>query len=103
MRIAIAGATGRMGRTLIEAVLKDSALVFAGALEVGGHPGIGKDAGEGLGTSTRIPVTSDIEKVAATADCLIDFTRPAGTLAHLEACARSGAAMVIGTAGFEPA
>lgn len=103
MRIAIAGATGRMGRTLIEAVLKDSALVFAGALEVGGHPGIGKDAGEGLGTSTRIPVTSDIEKVAATADCLIDFTRPAGTLAHLEACARSGAAMVIGTTGFEPA
>lgn len=103
MRIAIAGATGRMGRTLIEVVLKDPTLVLAGALEVVGHPGLGKDAGEGLGMQTRILVTSDLEKVSASTDCLIDFTRPAGTLVHLEACARSGSAMVIGTTGFEPA
>ncbi len=102
MRIAIAGATGRMGRTLIEAVLKDSSLVLAGALEVAGHPGLGKDAADGLGSHTGIAVTSDIQKICTAIDCLIDFTRPAGTLAHLEACARAGASMVIGTTGFEP-
>ena len=101
MRIAIAGATGRMGRTLIEAVLNDSFFALAGALEVPGHPGIGKDAGDGIGSHTGIPVTTDVAAVVSRADCLIDFTRPAGTLAHLEACAGAGIAMVIGTTGFE--
>jgi 4-hydroxy-tetrahydrodipicolinate reductase len=103
MRIAIAGATGRMGRTLIEAVLNDSTSVLAGALEVAGHAGLGRDAGDGLGVQTKILVTSDIDRVAAATECLIDFTRPTGTLAHLEVCARAGAAMVIGTTGFESA
>ena len=103
MRIAIAGATGRMGRTLIEAVLKDASFSLAGALEVPGHPCIGKDAGEGLGSPTGVAVTADISRVLAGSDCLIDFTRPSGTLAHLEACARSRTAMVIGTTGFDPA
>ncbi len=102
MRIAIAGATGRMGRTLIEAVLKDPSFSLAGALEVQGHPGIGKDAGDGLGSTTGVVITADISRALSGADCLIDFTRPTGTLAHLEACARAGAAMVIGTTGFEP-
>jgi 4-hydroxy-tetrahydrodipicolinate reductase len=101
MRIAIAGATGRMGRTLIEAVLKDSFFALAGALEMAGHPGLGKDAGDGSGAHTGIPVTADVARVVSGSDCLIDFTRPDGTLAHLEACAHAGSAMVIGTTGFE--
>lgn len=96
MKIAIAGATGRMGRTLIDGVLADKELQLAAALDVPGGAGLGKPAGGGLS------VTADLGVLAA-ADALIDFTRPEGTLAHLEACARLGKSMVIGTTGFTAA
>lgn len=100
IRCAIAGATGRMGRTLIEAVLKSEDCLLAAALDVAESPLIGRDAGEAIGTPCGIAVTSDLETALKGADCLIDFTRPAGTLVHLEACRRHGVAMVIGTTGF---
>jgi len=103
MRIAIAGATGRMGQTLVAAVLQDPALTLSGALEMTGHVALGRDPGEGLGATTGVRVTDDLAAVAAASDCLIDFTRPAGTLRHLDACAAAGTKMVIGTTGFEPA
>jgi 4-hydroxy-tetrahydrodipicolinate reductase len=101
VRVAIAGSGGRMGRTLIEAVLADGALSLSGALEVEGNPVIGKDSGELAGAArTGVMVSADYAATIAQADCLIDFTRPEGTLAHLAACVNSGARMVIGTTGL---
>jgi 4-hydroxy-tetrahydrodipicolinate reductase len=99
MKIAIAGAGGRMGRALIEAVLGTPGMKLAAALDVTGSAALGRDAGELVGSSCGIAVTGDLAAIAR-ADCLIDFTRPEGTLAHLDACARAGVKMVIGTTGF---
>lgn len=100
LRVAVAGAGGKMGRTLLEGVLRDGALELAAALEVAGSPALGRDAGEAAGAACGIRVTSDIEAAIAACDAIIDFTRPAGTLAHLDACVRLGKRMVIGTTGF---
>jgi 4-hydroxy-tetrahydrodipicolinate reductase len=88
MKVAIAGAGGRMGRSLIEAVLADPGFTLAAAFDVPGSAAVGEQVG-----SIKIGAEP---KAAAGADVLIDFTRPEGTLAHL-AHAR---AMVIGTTGF---
>ncbi len=100
LRVVVAGASGRMGRALIEAVLASNDLRLAGALEMAGNPNVGKDAGELVGSPCGVRVSADIEKAVAGADCLIDFTRPRGTLAHAEACRAAGIRMVIGTTGF---
>lgn len=89
MKVVIAGAGGRMGRTLIEAVLADAELTLAGAFDVAGSPAIGETLG-------NIKVASDAGSAIAKADVVIDFTRPEGTLAHLA----HAKAMVIGTTGF---
>jgi 4-hydroxy-tetrahydrodipicolinate reductase len=99
MRIAIAGADGRMGRMLIESVLASPDLTLAVALDRAGSPSMGQDAGAFLGQDTGILVTDDLDALAQ-ADCLIDFTRPEGTLAHLQACLKHGTRCVIGTTGF---
>jgi 4-hydroxy-tetrahydrodipicolinate reductase len=101
MRIAIAGSAGRMGRTLIEAVQNAEDMQLAAALEQPGSPFLGKDAGELVGAPCGIAITADFDAALASADCLIDFTRPAGTLAHLAACHKRGVSMVIGTTGLE--
>lgn len=103
MRVAVAGSAGRMGRTLVEAVLHDDELELAAALEQEGHAALGRDAGEMAGSACGVPIRSDVEQALATADALIDFTRPEGTLAHLRVCERLGKAMVIGTTGFREA
>ncbi len=103
VKIAIVGATGRMGRMLIEATLKDENAQLVAAIDLPGNPALGKTAGELVGMSCDVPVTSDVEAGIAQADCLIDFTRPAGTLAHLAHCRKHRTAMVIGTTGFEAA
>ncbi len=89
MKVAIAGAGGRMGRALIEAVLADGDLALAAAFDAPGSPAIGERHGD-------ITVLAAGAEAIARAEVLIDFTRPEGTLAHL-AHAR---AMVIGTTGF---
>ena len=103
MKIAVAGANGRMGHMLIEAVLNAEDADFVGALDIPGSPAIGKDAGMFLGQQTGVPVESDMEKAFANADYVIDFTRPAGTLEHLVWCAEHNVKMVIGTTGFDDA
>src|ERR1039457_2842920 len=95
MRIAIAGSTGRMGRTLIEAVLSGKGLKLSAALEVAGSPHLGKDAGEALGSASGVAISADYAAGIAASDCLIDFTRPEGSLLHLDACVKSGTNMVI--------
>jgi len=100
LRIAIAGASGRMGRMLVEAVLDASDCALSGALDVAGSPALGQDAGAFLGRATGVAVTDDLDGVLAASQVLIDFTRPEGTLRHLQACAARGVALVIGTTGF---
>lgn len=102
MRIAIAGASGRMGQMLIEAVLDTEGVELAVALDRKDSPSLGRDAGALLGRETGVTITDDLDALAQ-ADCLIDFTRPEGTLAHLQACVRHGTRIVIGTTGFDDA
>ncbi len=99
MRIAIAGANGRMGRMLIEAVLNSGDMQLAVALDHTGAASIGQDAGAFLGKDTGIIITDDLNQLSQ-ADCLIDFTRPAGTMSHLQACVANNCKLIIGTTGF---
>ena len=100
IRVAVAGASGRMGRMLIEAVEQASDCVLSAALDVPGSPALGLDATAWLGRASGVRVGADVAAAAAVSDVLIDFTRPEGTLAHLQACRAHGTRMVIGTTGF---
>jgi len=100
LRIAIAGCTGRMGHMLIEAVMAADDCVLAGALDRADSPAIGQDAAAFLGKSSGVAITADLRVGLQGADCLIDFTRPEGTLAHLAVCRELGVQLVIGTTGF---
>jgi len=71
-----------------------------GALDRSDSPVIGRDAGEILGQRCGVTVSADVAASVKGADVLIDFTRPEGTLVHLDACLRHGVRMVIGTTGF---
>ncbi|MBT0570460.1 4-hydroxy-tetrahydrodipicolinate reductase [Curvibacter sp. CHRR-16] len=101
-RIAIAGASGRMGRMLIEAVMATDDCSLAGALGLPGSSEIGQDASAFTGQASGVLVQSDVRAGLQGAQALIDFTRPEGTLAHLEVCRALGVAVVIGTTGFTP-
>ncbi|WP_438952064.1 4-hydroxy-tetrahydrodipicolinate reductase [Porticoccus sp.] len=102
-RIAVTGAAGRMGKTLIEAVALHPSMSLTVALERPGSSLIGVDAGElaGIG-SNGVKVLGDIRQALEQFDVLIDFTAPDATLANAAACAASGRKMVIGTTGFTP-
>jgi 4-hydroxy-tetrahydrodipicolinate reductase len=100
IKIAIAGSSGRMGKILLESVAAADDLVLHAALEHTGNAMIGRDAGESSGVATGVKISADVEAALTGADVLIDFTRPEGTLHHLEICRKLGVAMVIGTTGF---
>ncbi|MCL1960347.1 MAG: 4-hydroxy-tetrahydrodipicolinate reductase [Desulfovibrionaceae bacterium] len=102
-RVAVAGATGRMGQMLIDAVRAAGDCQLAGALDQAGSPALGRDAGAFGGQATGVLVTSDLDAGLGNAQALIDFTRPEATVAHLAACRRLGVALVIGTTGFSEA
>jgi 4-hydroxy-tetrahydrodipicolinate reductase len=103
LRIAISGASGRMGRMLIEAVSQASDCQLAAALDAPGSANLGQDATAWLGLVSGVLITDDIPAALGQAQVLIDFTRPEGTLAHLEVCQRLGVKLVIGTTGFSAA
>ena len=103
MKIAVAGASGRMGRMLIEAITAADDAQLAGALDIASAPSVGTDASLFLGITSGILVGSDLASGLANAEYLIDFTRPEATLAHLEYCAAHGIKMIIGTTGFDDA
>lgn len=100
-RIGVVGAGGRMGRMLIEAALKDEQLTVGAAFDMPGSPAIGKTAGDLVGMACDVLVTDDVAAGLKNIDCLIDFTRPQGTLQHLELCRQAGVGIIIGTTGFE--
>jgi 4-hydroxy-tetrahydrodipicolinate reductase len=102
-RVAVAGASGRMGQMLIEALRASDDCQLAGALDVAASPSIGNDAAAFLGHASGVPVSADLRTGLAQAQVLIDFTRPEGTLAHLHVCRELGVQAVIGTTGFTEA
>jgi 4-hydroxy-tetrahydrodipicolinate reductase len=103
LKIAIAGASGRMGRVLIEAVQASADCALTGALDLPGSPALGQDAAAFQGLPSGVMVTADLRRGLTGADVLIDFTRPEGTLAHLAQCHALGVRAVIGTTGFTAA
>lgn len=104
IRVAIAGAGGRMGRQLIEAVTQTNGMILSVALAREGSSLLGCDAGELVGTGKcGVTITSHLESVIDSFDVLIDFTRPEGTLNHLAACRRHGKGIIVGTTGFDDA
>ncbi|MCT8180979.1 4-hydroxy-tetrahydrodipicolinate reductase [Variovorax sp. CY25R-8] len=102
-RVAVAGASGRMGRMLIEAVRNALDCRLAGALDVAASPAIGSDAGAFLGFASGVAIQADLRAGLQDAQVLIDFTRPEGTMAHLAVCRELGVQAVIGTTGFSDA
>jgi 4-hydroxy-tetrahydrodipicolinate reductase len=100
MRLVIAGAGGRMGRTLIQVIAATKGVTLAGAVEAAGSAVIGRDAGElaGLG-GNGITVVSDVAPLLKDADGLIEFTAPAASLALAELSAAAGVVHVRGTTG----
>ena len=102
-RIAVAGASGRMGHMLIEAITAADDCVLAGALDIAASPALGTDASAFLGRPSGVAITADLAAGLQGAQVLIDFTRPEGTLAHVKACRAQGVNLVIGTTGFSEA
>jgi 4-hydroxy-tetrahydrodipicolinate reductase len=100
MRLVIAGAGGRMGRALIQAIAATKGVTLAGAVEGSGSAVIGGDAGElaGLGAN-GIKVTSDVAPLLRDADGLIEFTIPVASVALAELSAAAGVVHVMGTTG----
>ncbi len=100
-RIAVAGAAGRMGRALVQAVSQDPATILAVATDRHGSSLIGADAGEMAGIGKLGVLVSDsLADAAAEFDVLIDFTSPASTIDHIETCRTHGKGIVIGTTGL---
>ncbi len=93
IKIAIAGSSGRMGEMLLQSVAQADDMVLHAALEHEGSAMLGQER-------NGVKISADAETMLKGADVLIDFTRPEGTLYHLEVCKRLGVNMVIGTTGF---
>jgi 4-hydroxy-tetrahydrodipicolinate reductase len=103
VNICVAGSSGRMGRMLIETIAADAQTRLASALDQSGSEFIGRDAGELIGAKNAVMISADVSASLHSGDILIDFTRPEGTLAHLDICRAKGAKIVIGTTGFSDA
>lgn len=101
LRLAVAGASGRMGHMLIEAVHASNDCILAGAVDIATSPAINMDATAYLGQTSGVLVTADLAAGLANSQVLIDFTRPEGTMAHLQICRKLGVKAVIGTTGLE--
>ena len=99
VKVVIAGCSGRMGRVLLECVAQADDLVLHAALDHADSTALGKDASE-LGGTRGIKISADVPAALSGADVLIDFTRPEGTLYHLEVCRQLGVNIVVGTTGF---
>ncbi|TCM65104.1 dihydrodipicolinate reductase [Acinetobacter calcoaceticus] len=99
-RIAVLGAGGRMGRTLIQAV-HQAGYQLAGAVERPESSLVGSDAGElaGIG-QIGVKVVGQLQDILGQCDVVIDFTAPVATDVHLQQCREAGVAMVIGTTGM---
>ncbi len=102
LKIAVLGASGRMGRTIIRCLGEARDLRLTGALTETRDPALGRDAGEAAGLeSLGVPLTDDRAQALHGAQAAIDFTMPAALEANLRAAAEAGSALVVGTTGLE--
>ena len=103
MKIAIAGAAGRMGQMLIQRIAHTDGCSLAGAIEAAGSNALGRDAGEVAGVGAKgVKIVSDSAAAIGAAQVVIDFTVPTATVAHAKIASEKGVAMVIGTTGLSP-
>jgi 4-hydroxy-tetrahydrodipicolinate reductase len=101
MKIAVSGAAGRMGKRILALAHENPQCTISGAMEFAQSPFMGMDAGEIAGIGhIGISITSDVQEVLKNCDLLIDFSAPAASVAHVEAAAELGKAVVVGTTGF---
>jgi 4-hydroxy-tetrahydrodipicolinate reductase len=104
VRVAVAGASGKMGGRLVHLVHQSDDLEIAGGLERSGHPALGKDVGEVVGLGVLgVPLVDDLKALIPTIDLLFEFTIPEASLEHVRLMADHGKAMVLGTTGFTAA
>ena len=104
MNVAMLGASGRMGRTIIPLLHEAADLRLSGALAAQGDPGVGQDAGVLSGmASLAVPVSDDPTVALRGAQVAIDFTLPAASIRHAGLCATQGCPLVIGTTGHDAA
>jgi 4-hydroxy-tetrahydrodipicolinate reductase len=102
MRLVVAGAGGRMGRTLVKAIVDIKGFALVGALEDARSPLLGWDAGTLAGTPENgVKLTGDAAALLAKADGIIDFTAPSATVAF--AAQAAGKVHIIGTTGLSSA
>lgn len=101
MRLIVAGAGGRMGRTLIRAIAETPGCVLSGALEAPGSELLGQDSGLLAGLpGNGIELSADLWALSKNADGILDFTVPAATIANVAIAAQRGLVHVIGTTGL---
>ena len=101
MRLIVAGAGGRMGRTLTRVISETPGTVLVGALEAPGSELLGKDAGVLAGLPANdVKLSADLWSMSAAADGILDFTVPAATIANVAIAAERGLVHVIGTTGL---
>lgn len=102
LKVAVLGAAGRMGRTVLSCVVEADDLELAGAITESSDPLLGRDAAELIGAEALgVPLTDDRGQGLHGAQVAVDFTLPTATEANLRACVESGSALVIGTTGLE--
>ncbi len=99
--IVVTGASGRMGRMLIELVSASDRMTLVGVIERPGHDWIGQDVGTAMGGAPLGVLVEDQPLDAfAKAQAIIDFTAPEATLEFAELAAQARAVHVIGTTGM---
>jgi len=103
VRIAIAGAAGRMGRTLVSACQEYDGVRVAGAIEVPGNPFLGQDAGMLAGVGEiGVPIGDSLVAIGDDFDVLVDFTIADASTENIHICRGAGKRAVVGTTGFSP-
>ena len=101
IRIIVAGASGRMGQTIIKKIISNKSFKLIGATEGPGNKFLGSDVSKVIKSKKiGIYITDDIESLFAKADAIIDFTLPKATLRHAELASKNKIVHVIGTTGF---
>lgn len=102
LRIAVLGAAGRMGRTLVATIHAQNGCVVAGGVEHAGSDALGRDVGELAGVDTLgIEITSNTAAVINSVDAIVDFTSPEASVAFAQMSADAGIIHVMGTTGFD--
>ena len=104
IKIAVIGAGGRMGKTIVSCIEDTEGVAIAGGTEFSGHPAIGSDIGDTAGIGNKgVAVVENIEEAIADCDAIIDFTTPESSMGTLNEAAKQGKSLVIGTTGFSTA